>query len=153
MSKKNFLPWSLCAWSHSGNFFLFLRSFRCKFCFLPERVPAKGALRPGPWFPELRCPPAEADCRTWTLWGSDLSPGILARSRWSDADRRPTENTEIDYNAELDKYIEQLKSCKYIQDDRAVKKLCEKAKELLMKEENIIYLNAPITVRKKIKYI
>ena len=60
-----------------------------------------------------------------------------------------TENTEIDYNAELDKYIEQLKSCKYIQDDRAVKKLCEKAKELL----NIIYLNAPITVRKKIKYI
>ena len=61
------------------------------------------------------------------------------------------ENTENDYNAELDKYIEQLKQCKYIQDDRAVKKLCEKAKELLMKEENIIYLNAPITVRKKIK--
>ena len=54
-----------------------------------------------------------------------------------------------DYNAELDKYIEQLKSCKYIQDDRAVKKLCEKAKELLMKEENIIYLNAPITVSQK----
>jgi serine/threonine-protein phosphatase 4 catalytic subunit len=62
------------------------------------------------------------------------------------------ENSELDYNAELDKYIEQLKSCKYIQDDRAVKKLCEKAKELLMKEENIIYLNAPITVRKKILY-
>ena len=59
------------------------------------------------------------------------------------------ENSELDYNAELDKYIEQLKSCKYIQDDRAVKKLCEKAKELLLKEENIIYLNAPITVRKK----
>ena len=64
-----------------------------------------------------------------------------------------TENTENDYNAELDKYIEQLKQCKYIQDDRAVKKLCEKAKELLMKEENIIYLNAPITVRKKLKKI
>ena len=59
------------------------------------------------------------------------------------------ENSELDYNAELDKYIEQLKSCKYIQDDRAVKKICEKAKELLLKEENIIYLNAPITVRKK----
>ncbi len=59
------------------------------------------------------------------------------------------ENSELDYNAELDKYIEQLKSCKYIQDDRAVKKLCEKAKELLMKEENIIYLNAPITVSQK----
>ena len=64
-----------------------------------------------------------------------------------------TENTEYDYNAELDKYIEQLKSCKYIQDDRAVKKLCEKAKELLSKEENIIYLNAPITVRKNKKYL
>ena len=37
----------------------------------------------------------------------------------------------------------------FIQDDRAVKKLCEKAKELLMKEENIIYLNAPITVSQK----
>jgi serine/threonine-protein phosphatase 4 catalytic subunit len=57
-----------------------------------------------------------------------------------------TDNLDCDYNAELDKYIEQLKSCKYIQDDRAVKKLCEKAKELLMKEENVIYLNAPITV-------
>ena len=41
-----------------------------------------------------------------------------------------SENPELDYNAELDKYIEHLKSCKYIQDDRAVKKLCEKAKEL-----------------------
>ena len=64
-----------------------------------------------------------------------------------------TENTENDYNAELDKYIEQLKQCKYIQDDRAVKKLCEKAKELLTKEENIIYLNAPITVRKNKIYL
>ena len=62
-----------------------------------------------------------------------------------------SDNPELDYNSELDKYIEQLKSCKYIQDDRAVKKLCEKAKELLMKEENIIYLNAPITVRKILK--
>jgi serine/threonine-protein phosphatase 4 catalytic subunit len=62
-----------------------------------------------------------------------------------------SDNPELDYNSELDKYIEQLKSCKYIQDDRAVKKLCEKAKELLMKEENIIYLNAPITVRKIFK--
>ena len=61
-----------------------------------------------------------------------------------------TDNLDYDYNAELDKYIEQLKSCKYIQDDRAVKKLCEKAKELLMKEENIIYLNAPITVSQKL---
>ena len=58
-----------------------------------------------------------------------------------------SENIEYDYNAELDKYIEKLKKCEYIQDDKAVKKLCEKAKELLMKEENIIYLYSPITVR------
>ena len=64
-----------------------------------------------------------------------------------------SENIEIDYNAELDKYIENLKKCEYIQDDKAVKKLCEKAKELLMKEENIIYLYSPITVRNKIKFI
>ena len=58
-----------------------------------------------------------------------------------------SENVEYDYNAEWDKYIENLKKCEYIQDDKAVKKLCEKAKELLMKEENIIYLYSPITVR------
>ena len=57
------------------------------------------------------------------------------------------ENDDNEYNLELDKYIEQLKKCEYIQDDRAVKKLCEKAKELLIKEENVIYLNSPITVR------
>ena len=60
------------------------------------------------------------------------------------------EHIEYDYNAELDKYIENLKKCEYIQDDKAVKKLCEKAKELLTKEENIIYLYSPITVRNKI---
>ena len=63
-----------------------------------------------------------------------------------------SDNIEYDYNSELDKYIENLKKCEYIQDDRAVKKLCEKAKELLIKEENVIYLNAPITVRKIIKF-
>ena len=58
-----------------------------------------------------------------------------------------SESPEYDYNSELDKYIESLKKCEYIQDDKSVKKLCEKAKELLMKEENIIYLYSPITVR------
>lgn len=50
---------------------------------------------------------------------------------------------------ELDKHIEKLKNCEYIQDANAVKKICEMAKISLMKEENIIYLNAPITVRRK----
>ena len=52
-------------------------------------------------------------------------------------------------NTELNKHIEILKRCEYINDVNAVKRLCDKARELLSKEENVIYLNAPITVRKK----
>ena len=52
-------------------------------------------------------------------------------------------------NAELDRYIEKLQKCEYI-DEADVKKLCEKAKEILSKTENVVYLNAPITVRIKI---
>ena len=51
-------------------------------------------------------------------------------------------------NAELDRYIEKLKKCEYI-DEVDVKKLCEKAKEILSKTENVVYLNAPLTVRIK----
>ena len=54
-------------------------------------------------------------------------------------------------NAELDKHIETLKKCEYINDANAVKRLCEKTKELLSKEKNVIHLNAPITVRRNIK--
>ena len=52
-------------------------------------------------------------------------------------------------NTELDKHIETLKKCEYISDANAVKKLCDKAKELLSKEENVIYLKTPIIVRIK----
>jgi hypothetical protein len=52
-------------------------------------------------------------------------------------------------NAELDKHIETLKKCEYINDANAVRRLCEKAKELLSKEKNVIHLSAPITVRNK----
>ena len=52
-------------------------------------------------------------------------------------------------NAELDKHIETLKNCEYINDANAVKRLCDKAKELLSKEENVIYLKTPIIVRIK----
>ena len=51
-------------------------------------------------------------------------------------------------NAELDKHIETLKKCEYINDPNAVKRLCDKAKEMLLKEKNVINLSAPITVRK-----
>ena len=51
-------------------------------------------------------------------------------------------------NAVLDKHIEGLQNCKYIEDANAVKTICEMAKNILMKDENVIYLNAPITVRK-----
>ena len=48
--------------------------------------------------------------------------------------------------AVLDQKIEELKKCEYIQDINYVKQLCEKAKEILSQQENVIYLNAPITV-------
>ena len=50
--------------------------------------------------------------------------------------------------SQLDKHIETLKNCQYIQDANAVKIICDMAKSLLSKEENVIYLSAPITVRK-----
>ena len=56
-------------------------------------------------------------------------------------------------NAELDRNIEKLKRCEYIEDQNAVKRLCDKAKEILSKTENVVYLNAPITVRKNILLI
>ena len=51
-----------------------------------------------------------------------------------------------DFCNEVDQYIEKLKKCEYIRDEKDVKKLCDKAKEILSLEENVIYLNAPITV-------
>lgn len=54
-----------------------------------------------------------------------------------------------DFNGELDKYIEKLEKCEYIS-EREVKILCNKAKEILSKEENVIYLDSPITVRKNL---
>ena len=50
--------------------------------------------------------------------------------------------------SQLDKHIETLKNCQYIQDANAVKIICDMAKSLLAREENVIYLSAPITVRK-----
>jgi serine/threonine-protein phosphatase 4 catalytic subunit len=46
---------------------------------------------------------------------------------------------------DLDRYIEQLKKCELILETH-VKQICEKAKEILINEENVIYLNTPITV-------
>ena len=54
--------------------------------------------------------------------------------------------SDFNFNIELDTFIEKLRKCEYIQDDRSVKALCDKAKEILSKEENVIYLSTPITV-------
>ncbi len=56
-------------------------------------------------------------------------------------------------NSVLDKHIEGLEKCQYIEDANAVKTICEMAKNLLMKDENVIYLNAPITVRENNNFI
>jgi hypothetical protein len=55
-------------------------------------------------------------------------------------------NEDDYYMYEVEKFIETLKKCEYIKEEKDVKKLCEKAKEILSKEENVIYLNSPITV-------
>jgi uncharacterized membrane protein len=47
---------------------------------------------------------------------------------------------------EIDTHIELLKKCEYIREEKEVKKLCDKAKEILSQEGNVINLNAPITV-------
>jgi hypothetical protein len=49
---------------------------------------------------------------------------------------------------EVDQYIEKLKKCEYIM-EKEVKKLCDKAKEILSLEENVIYISSPITVNSK----
>jgi hypothetical protein len=47
--------------------------------------------------------------------------------------------------SKLDGHIKLLKECKYITENE-VKLLCDKAKELLIKENNVVLLNAPLTV-------
>lgn len=47
--------------------------------------------------------------------------------------------------ADLDRQIEQLKKCEYIKESE-VKALCDRAKEILMKEDNVVKVEAPITV-------
>lgn len=49
------------------------------------------------------------------------------------------------FNGEIDKYIEKLQKCEYIM-EKEVKNLCDKAKEQIAKESNVIYLSTPITV-------
>lgn len=47
--------------------------------------------------------------------------------------------------AEEDKVIAQLMECKPLSEDE-VKKLCEKAREILMEESNVQPVNCPVTV-------
>ena len=54
-------------------------------------------------------------------------------------------SNELLLNSDLDKYIEKLEKCEYIS-EKDVKILCTKAKEILSKEDNVIFLEAPITV-------
>ena len=51
-----------------------------------------------------------------------------------------------DFRIELEGHINLLKKCEFIRSEQDVKKLCEKAKEILTEEGNVLYLNAPITV-------
>ncbi len=46
---------------------------------------------------------------------------------------------------DLDKQIEQLRRCEYIKESE-VKNLCNRAKEILMEESNVVKVEAPVTV-------
>jgi hypothetical protein len=46
---------------------------------------------------------------------------------------------------EVDKWIATLKNCQYL-DERAVRMLCNKVKELLFEESNVHESTAPVTV-------
>lgn len=47
--------------------------------------------------------------------------------------------------ADLDRQIKQLKNCEYIKESE-VKALCDRAKEILLAEDNVQKVEAPITV-------
>eukprot|EP00357_Protocruzia_adherens_P036034 CAMPEP_0115029676 /NCGR_PEP_ID=MMETSP0216-20121206/37170_1 /TAXON_ID=223996 /ORGANISM="Protocruzia adherens, Strain Boccale" /LENGTH=307 /DNA_ID=CAMNT_0002406361 /DNA_START=48 /DNA_END=971 /DNA_ORIENTATION=- len=48
-------------------------------------------------------------------------------------------------NADLDRQIEQLRNCEYIKESE-VKALCAKAKEILVNEDNVQKVEAPVTI-------
>ena len=48
-------------------------------------------------------------------------------------------------NSNLDKQIEQLMRCEYLKENE-VKELCDKAKEILFEESNVMIVEAPVTV-------
>jgi serine/threonine-protein phosphatase 4 catalytic subunit len=48
-------------------------------------------------------------------------------------------------NADLDRQIEQLMKCEYIKESE-VKALCDKAKEILSEEANVVKVETPLTI-------
>lgn len=48
-------------------------------------------------------------------------------------------------SSDLDRQIEQLKSCEYIKESE-VKSLCNRAREILIEEGNVVKVDAPVTV-------
>jgi len=49
-------------------------------------------------------------------------------------------------NSDIDRYIETLLKCEYITEEE-VKHVCDKAKEILDKMDNVVNLSTPITVK------
>jgi len=55
------------------------------------------------------------------------------------------DTSQFSDNGFLDKQIETLLECKPLPEER-VKQLCEIAKEILSKEENVVQVRAPVTI-------
>ena len=54
-------------------------------------------------------------------------------------------------NGDLDRQIEQLKSCEYLKESE-VKALCDRAREILIDESTVQPVSAPVTVREPAAY-
>ena len=50
---------------------------------------------------------------------------------------------------DINQWIEQLKKCEYIKESE-VKALCNRAKEILIQESNVVNVESPVTVSLKL---
>lgn len=56
-----------------------------------------------------------------------------------------TDNNQVPAGGDIDKWVEQVKECKYLE-EKDLKELCERVKELLLEESNVQPVSSPVAV-------
>jgi len=80
------------------------------------------------------------------FWYSDEFPYIISLLNYLINKKSHIEdNSSITDHNDIDQYIEHLSSGKRLP-EASIAKLCEKAKEVLSEESNIVFLQAPMTI-------